>query len=491
MSKLQGVLVLLALVVAGVVVQAQRGTAPPVKEHTFDLESSYVRLPLARGDEKYARLNGDRMKEHVRALTAMSRKYRDAGLKFWGRMPGTQADADAEQYVAAKFREYGLQHVQLQPVSLSPQWEATDWSFTAAGSGSTLAPATIWPAEGSVPTPAEGMNLEIVWAGLGTELDFAGRDVKGKLVFLHSDPRPNAFQGTVRWNGGIERALKYGAAAVLVNVAIPGNVRNSFAPAKGIPTFSIGTTDAEALKALMARGRVDVAVKLATNRKPGLTSHNVWGTVPGASAEEVLVFAHHDGLFEGAFDNASGVATLLGLAEYYAKVPAAERRRTLRFVATAAQTDGGQGANLIVKQRDTLLKNVVLVINSEHTSAAHMSHFGGSGMFKTTATVSPKRWWVHGSDRLATLTFETYRRFGIPIWDWEMYDGGGIGPFASMTSIQLLDSPVYHSSDGDRADIVPPAGLEAVARAYARIIDVTGSMSRTELQQAPPAPASR
>jgi hypothetical protein len=483
-SKLQGVVILLAFVGA-TVAQAQRGAQPPVKEHTFDLEAGYIRLPPPSGDERYARIDGDRLKEHVRALTAMSRKYRDAGERFWGRLPGSRADADAEQYIAAKFREYGLQDVRLQPISLRPQWMATDWSFTATGSGTTLTPASIWPAERSVPTPPEGLNLEIVWAGIGTELDFLGRDVKGKLVFLHSDPRPNAFQGTVRWNGAIERAVAAGAAAVLINVNIPGNVRNSFSPAKNLPTFSIGTADAEALKALMAKGPVRVALKLATEERPGLTTHNVWGTVRGTSAEEVLVFAHHDGLFEGAFDNASGVATLLGLAEYFAKVPPRELRRTVKLVATAAQTDSGQGAAAIIEERDSVLKNVVLVINSEHTSVTQMSLFGAAGMFKTTAVVSPKRWWINGSDKLASLAFATYRQFGIPIWNWEMYDGGGIGPFSRMTSLQLLDSPVYHSSDGDREDIVPPSGLEAVTRAYARIIDATGAMTRAELEQAP------
>lgn len=490
MLKLGTSFVLFAVVAAGAIAQAQRGAPPPpVKEHTFDLESSYIRMPLGAGDEKYGRIDGNRLKDHVRALTAIARKHHEAGERYWGRLPGSKADAEAEQYILAKFREFGLQNVEMQPINLTPQWVATDFSLTATGSGTTLRPTSIYPAEKSVNTPAAGLNLEVVWAGYGSELDFAGRDVKGKLVFLRSDPRPNAFQGTARSNGSMQRAVEKGAAAVLINVNIPGNVTNSFSPAK-IPTFAVGSADADALQALMVKGPVTAAIKLIAEERPGLKSNNVWGTLPGASAEEILILAHHDGLFEGAFDNASGVATLLGVAEYFSKVPRAERQRTIKFVATAAQTDGGQGSSAIVAQRDTLLKNVVLVINSEHTSVTQMSSFGASGIFRTTATASPKRWWINGSDKLASLAFDTYRKFGIALWDWEMYDGGGIGPFSRMTSLQLLDSPVYHSSDGDRADIVPPAGLEATARAYAKIIDQTGSMSRADLQPAPP-PASR
>lgn len=485
MLKAQASLVVLALVAAGAVAQAQRGAPrPEVKPHTFDIESSYIRMPLPAGDERYGPIDGYRMKEHVRALTAIARTHHEAGERYWGRLLGSKADAEAEEYIAAKFREFGLD-VRMQPVSLAPQWRATDWSLTADGSGATLTPTSVYPARDSVSTPAAGLDLEVVWVGFGSELDYAGRDVTGKLVFLHSDPRPNAFQGTARSTGAVQRAVEKGAAAVLVNVNIPGNVTNSFAAAPKVPTFSIGSADADALKALMVKGPVTVKMTLAAEHQSGLPSHNVWGTLPGTSTEEIIIIAHHDGLFEGAFDNASGVATMLGLAEYFAAAPRAERTRTINFVATA----GRQGGNAIKAQRDTM-NNAVLIINSEHTAITQMSQFGAAGIFKTTAT-SARRWWINGSDALASVVFDAYKKFGVAIWDWDMYDGGGIGPFArEVTSIQLLDSPVYHSSDHDRADIVPAPGLEAVARAYASIIDQTENMSRADLQQTVSATAS-
>jgi hypothetical protein len=448
----------------------------PVKEHTFDLESSYIRMPLPPGDEKYGAIDGYRMKEHVRAITAITRRHHEGGERYWGRLPGSKADVETEQYIAARFRDYGLA-VEMQPVALSPQWRATDWSFTATGSGTTLAPTSIYPAEDTFNTPPGGVTLDIVWAGLGTELDFAGRDVKGKLVFMHSDPRPNAFQGTVRSNGGMQRAVQKGAAAVLVNVNIPGNITQTFASAPKVPTFSIGTRDADELKALMTKGPVTVNLKMLSEERTGMKDNNVWGTLPGATGEEVIIAAHHDSRFEGAFDNASGIATMLGLAEYFARVPQAQRRRTIKFVSTATNQEG---ANAV---RARGLTNVALVINSEHTAITAISQFGASGSFKTTAT-SPRRWWINGSDTFAALVFDAYRKFGVAIWDWEMYDGGGISAFArEVTSIQLLDSPVYHSAAADRDDNVPPPGLEAVARAYAKIIDQSGAMSRAELQQ--------
>ena len=51
------------------------------------------------------------------------------------------------------------------------------------------------------------------------------------------------------------------------------------------------------------------------------------------------MLAHRDGWFEGASDNASGVATMVGLAEYFAKVPRAQRRRTMVFLGSAGHHD--------------------------------------------------------------------------------------------------------------------------------------------------------
>ena len=76
MLKRHAAVALLLLCTSGVVhTQQAAREQKPVKEHTFDLESSYIRMPLPPGDEKYGALDGYRMKEHVRAITAITRKH--------------------------------------------------------------------------------------------------------------------------------------------------------------------------------------------------------------------------------------------------------------------------------------------------------------------------------------------------------------------------------------------------------------------------------
>ena len=47
--------------------------------------------------------------------------------------------------------------------------------------------------------------------------------------------------------------------------------------------------------------------------------------------DNIVVVAHVDSFFEGALDNASGVAGMVALAEYFAAVPQAERTRNIVF----------------------------------------------------------------------------------------------------------------------------------------------------------------
>src|SRR5262245_16602647 len=127
----------LLIVLCTLALDAQRGRGnepqPVVKDHRIDLESSFVRVPLRPGDEAYGRINGDRVKQFVNEITAISRKDRDRGNKYWGRIAGTEADKEVHDLVAAKFREWGLQDVHSEqslsdrktcrPIGRSPQAE--------------------------------------------------------------------------------------------------------------------------------------------------------------------------------------------------------------------------------------------------------------------------------------------------------------------------------------------------------------------------------
>src|SRR6478735_3376843 len=57
--------------------QERRPELPPIKKHTYDLDSTYIHLPLAPADQVYARIDGARLKQYVNEITGISRKSRD------------------------------------------------------------------------------------------------------------------------------------------------------------------------------------------------------------------------------------------------------------------------------------------------------------------------------------------------------------------------------------------------------------------------------
>ena len=69
-------------------------------------------------------------------------------------------------------------------------------------------------------------------------------------------------------------------------------------------------------------------------------------------------------------------------------------------------------------------------------------------------------------------------------------DPGASGEMGSVArdapSIQVITSPEVKHTEEDTAEWVPAAGLEQVARAYARIIDEVNKLSRKELLPASP-----
>jgi Zn-dependent M28 family amino/carboxypeptidase len=300
---------------------------------------------------------------------------------------------------------------------------------------------------------------------------------------IHSVPTPAVISHSATWNGAAQRAVKKGAAAVLINLAIVGtNYQTQLnGGAEGVPSFSIGTEDADKLRTLIEQGPVTAKVQLVGERRSGLKDANVWGTLPGATDEDILLFAHHDAYFEGAIDNASGMAAMVALAEYFSKIPQAQRRRTLKFVTTSGHHAGSLGVRWMHDNRATFFAKTAMFINVEHVSATQ-TYIRGPVLRKSN-NIAARRWWVYGSPKLASVALDTFKDFGVTVYhDMETRCCGDSSAVQrDVPNVVLMESPVFYHTDHDRPDIVPDAGLEAVARAYAKLIDQVNKLERSDL----------
>lgn len=256
--------------------------------------------------------------------------------------------------------------------------------------------------------------------------DYDGIDVKGKtVVMLVNDPGFHAgdarlFEGPRmtyygRWTYKFEEAARRGAAAALIVHDTAGAsygwdvVRNSWSgpqydlPAKDDPAPRLpvqGWITGEAADALFkAAGRDFATLRAAANRRGFKAvpldasaslkldsttvlkqSRNVLGLLPGSGTpdEVVLYMAHwdhlgtHDGesgdaIYNGAVDNATGVAGILEIAEAFRKAPSPPKRSIL-FVAVTLEESGLLGSQYYVAHPVVPLDRTVAVINLDALS---------------------------------------------------------------------------------------------------------------------------
>jgi hypothetical protein len=290
-------------------------------------------------------------------------------------------------------------------------------------------------------------------------------------------------------NGAAKRAEDNGAAAVVLVLGIPGNHATQMnTPGAGgpvsVPVFSMGLGDGTLVRELIEQGEdVKVQMRADIETRTGLKSAAVWGTLPGTTDEDIMLMTHHDSYFEGAGDNACGMATILGIAEYFAKVPEAQRRRELRVVITPGHHEGAPAARWMHENRDTVFAKTALTMNPEHDSVVQTYRFANR-IFKSN-TIDAVRYFVYGSDRLFQIMLDAHKLFGVAIYHemWQPSCCGESGYISTdAPNISHIESPalVYHI-DTDTPDIVSPWGMEAMARSFAKIIDDVNQLDRKEL----------
>ena len=455
----------------------------------FSLDDAYLKWRLLPSERKYSAINGEHLEIYVRQFMDFAYRYRDEGHLFWGRIMGTSGDAANEQWLIEQFRRIGLSDIHEVSVNLPPQWMPQSWSITVKADGKALLLDTAWPAQGAPGTPPEGLDLEVVYAGLGSEADYHGVDVHGKAVLIFAIPLPGSIQNSAGLEGAVRRAQEKGAASVILSVLLPGNVRTLVGGAR-VPAFSIGMKDGYTLRdmiGLAAPGQpVHVQMKLAVQTESNLKTAISIGSLPGTTDETIYILAHRDSWFEGASDNASGVATMLGLAEYFAKVPREKRRRTIVFVGTpghhfAPQTPWGPDWLAAHHAFD----KTALLINCEHTTAIGTHVFGET--IRKVNVQDGSNWYVGGSSVLVNITAQALREFGVPILAEPNLRGAGEinTTYMLAPSLEVInEAPTYFHSELD--DSVPATGLEDITRAYAKIIESVNHFSIAELQHSVP-----
>jgi len=487
-------------VAAAVTVLAQRGAAPPREERPpnplgqplldaagHPRDDVFIRMPLAPEDRAYADLDGMQMKGYVNEVAAISLKDRErTGPKgFWGRNQGTPGHVATEEWVENYFKKFKLTDIRRQPFDVVPQWSVKDYAFTFTSGGKTITFPSARPSAGVEATPPAGRDFDVIWLGTGSDADYLGRDVRGKAVIVQDYLTPGVLNQSINWDQTVQRAYAKGAAAVGIVYGMADNFA-VWEGTRGQPGFQLGFEDGRALRDLLGKGEpVKLNYRVDSQITPGLKSAAVWGTLKGTTDEDVLIVAHLDGFFEGAIDNASGLAVMIGLADHFARIPPAQRRRTIRFLGSVGH-HSGPGTSWLHDNRETELAKTALIINLEHVAAVRTKYWGPR--LRMSDAVSPMRWWVYGSPKLMNIALNSFRHFNVGITaDMDTGASGEIGTIErDAPSMQVITSPEPKHTEQDGPAWVPAVGLEQVARAYAKIVDELNKLDRKDLLPAAP-----
>jgi hypothetical protein len=174
------------------------------------------------------------------------------------------------------------------------------------------------------------------------------------------------------------------------------------------------------------------------------------------------------------------MATLLGMAEYFAKVPKERRRRTIQFVGSSGHHGTAVGTQWMADNKEAVFGKMALLINCEHTALT--AGYGFAGLTKSNSVAAKGLYVTPGP--LTPIVKNALRTFGVPIYaglsDRPAGEIGRIFEFAP--SMQLIDASLYYHTDAEVDELIPAAGLEAVTRAYSKLIDDVNKLSLQEIK---------
>src|SRR6266851_2373928 len=280
------------------------------------------------------------------------------GLARLHRQRGSLGFHAAAELVAERARAYGLSDVAILQFPADgkilygtqrsrPGWDAEEGELeeVKAKSGETAAKIASYRAMPIVlaeDSESAEVTAELVDVGEGAkESDYAGKDVKGKIVLVSA--QPGAVQDLAAGEFGAAGIVSY---AQNQKTAWWGEDENSirwghletFSPNKTFG-FMVSLKTARRLREHLGRGET---IRLHAVVKAGQHASNyevVTATIPGADAKlkegEIAFSCHLDHQRPGANDNASGCVTILEVARTLQKLIAegklARPARTMRF----------------------------------------------------------------------------------------------------------------------------------------------------------------
>jgi hypothetical protein len=296
---------------------------------------------------------------------------------------GTDGGTAVAQRIAQRLTEAGLVPV-IEPFTFT-QFLPKNASLKLAADGVPIKSFPLWYSGRTAPAGVTGALIDV---GSGSDADFAGKDLNGKIVLARIVLTSRAV--FVNLAAVQKRAAAAGAAALVAAIQGPGNQivasnAESEAGLCGLPTLFIGKQDGQAL----ARRSGETASFVLDAELVQGTSYNVVATIAGAAPDTLVVGTPTNGWFTTAAERGGGVGTLLTLARYYATrgTPA----KTLVFVFTGGHEVGFIGLQRFIDAHPDVIARTYAYVHAGAAIAGRYDFENPDGSITQTPIADPAR----------------------------------------------------------------------------------------------------
>jgi len=288
------------------------------------------------------------------------------------RLVGTPAMTRAKDWGVATFESLGFSNIRVEAFA-KPSW--VRGAESASITGPYELPLAILGLGGSVPTPAKGIEAEVVVFPAYADLLAAPMGSLAGKIAVVTQPMTRTQDGSGYGAAGIARrsgpseAARRGAVAYLTRSISTSDLRSPHTgqtryaeDAPKIPAAALGVPDAELIERLSRRGPVRIRLNLASTTNDKALAWNISADIQGSTrADEVIVIGGHLDSWDvgtGAIDDASGIAITTAAAKLIGDLP---RRpaRTLRVVMWGSEESGGSSEAYAKEHKDRMASFVV------------------------------------------------------------------------------------------------------------------------------------
>jgi hypothetical protein len=349
-------------------------------------------------------------------------------------------------------------------------------------------------------TGAAGVTAPMVYAGKSGTLGFA--NAAGKIVLIDVEPIKQALAGAnvevttpVQTGMGapnLDPAIKAGAKAVVYiwngfsDANAQWQMQPFFGPPTAVPTLWVGEAAGAKLKAAAAKG-ARLKFVLDATEHPDTASDTVWGVLPGATDDVVVINTHTDGC--NATEENGGLA-VVSLAAALAKLPKAQRRKTYVFLMTTGHFSHGfiRGAESWQKENPELMAKAVACMTCEHLGAREWRDV--AGVYKDTGGFAPATAYTP-TKPMARLFTEVAAATGAPAMTavdpagQRFYGEGSSFWRAGVPTVAYITGPDYLMAappKGGEIDKLDKARLHQELVVFARTLERIDAMSKEDIR---------